>query len=35
MKITLVRVVGSKDPAMVLLGHPREKLGDVAFFLVA
>lgn len=32
MKITLVRVSGSNDPAMVILGHPREKIGDVAFF---
>ena len=32
MKITLVRVRGSKDPAMVLLGHPRKKMPDDGFF---
>ena len=32
MKITLVRLCGSNDPAMMILGHPREKIGDVAFF---
>lgn len=32
MKITLIRVAGSKDPAMVLLGHPRKKLNEAGFF---
>lgn len=32
MKITLVRVCGSKDPAMLLLGHPRKKLNEAGFF---
>ena len=32
MKITLVRIVGSKDPAMIVFGHPMQKSENAVNF---